>query len=87
MLIARRILAVPVIAIGGAVWLVALLATIAAGAYYTYVGVRTIIEDGDFVVGVLFTLFVPMIAMVIVSLLLIPANALIAAGAWLWGDE
>jgi hypothetical protein len=68
MVLARRTLAVPIFIVGGAIWLAAFLATIAAGCWYTYVGVKLVVEDGAILEGVLVATFAPTIAMGIVSL-------------------
>lgn len=82
-MIARRVLAVPLIAIGGLLFAACCLGTLAIGFYAIYQGIKDI-ADGDIAQGVGTILFAGTGATILLGALTIPAGGLMAAGEWLW---
>jgi hypothetical protein len=80
---ARRILAVPLLAIGGLLFVACCLATIAIGFYAAYLGIKDI-ADGNWGHGIATVLFAGTGATILLGALTIPAGGLMAAGEWLW---
>ncbi len=82
----RRITAVPILAVGGIIVVVANLAAVVAALYYEWVGV-TMVLDGAVVEGILVMGFVAMLAAGLVSLLALPGAALLRLGEAIWGED
>jgi hypothetical protein len=85
-MLARRVIAVPVLVVGGLIWTATLLATIVVGLYYLYAGGKQVVQ-GDVVAGLLTATIPPAIATFVLSILMIPGSALMALGQLLWGDS
>jgi hypothetical protein len=79
---ARRILAVPLLAIGGLLFVACCLATIGIGFYAAYLGINDI-ADGNITASATL-LFAGTGATILLGALTIPAGGLMAAGEWLW---
>jgi hypothetical protein len=86
--IARRILAIPLIFIGGLLYLATGLGIVGIGFYTLYFGIKRIAE-GHVGEGVGIIFISGTAATFVLGLLTLPAGALLAAGEWLWsgGDD
>ena len=79
----KRIMAVPLFVVGGLGLAAAFLVTLGTGLYYDWQALQALLA-GDIIVGLIGIPFVSMIAIAVCSLLMLPFNALLALGDWLW---
>jgi hypothetical protein len=86
-MLARRVAALPLFLLGGAIWLAAAAAIVVASLYYEYVGLRMMFADGQIVEGLFVAGIVPMVAGFVLSILALPGHGLLALAAVLWGEN